>query len=234
MTVEVVSSAVLARELGLSDRAFTDLAAHRELPAIAVGNAWRVRRSALQAWVEDRSLGLTRHGDEVPSDSLPAFPFEDALRADQVMPNLKGHTAPAVLVELSNEAHRLGLVRNRLAFLGALLERESVLTSAVGDGLAFPRPLQSDSEQVDQPFLLFGRHPLGVDFRARDSRRVHFVVLLGIRQERPHVPWLGSVAQSLRDGTVQARLTSAPDRAELLSVLTGLLHGSSGQSDSRK
>jgi mannitol/fructose-specific phosphotransferase system IIA component (Ntr-type) len=134
--------------------------------------------------------------------------------------SLQGNTISKVLAELCAKAQDLGLISDRTWFLGALLERENLLPSAVGEGVAFPHTLERHPEQVRIPFMLVGRSTEGVDFSASDRKQVSFVVLLGLRFQELHLPWLNRLSRLLQKPDVQRELMAASDDRELHQALT--------------
>jgi mannitol/fructose-specific phosphotransferase system IIA component (Ntr-type) len=76
-----------------------------------------------------------------------------------------------VIEELSGLAHRLGLVRDKTWFVGALIQRENVFPGALGGGIAFLHTLRRNPEQIARPFMVLGRSLEGVEFDALDEDR---------------------------------------------------------------
>lgn len=52
MTDEILTIKQVADYLKVNERTIYRLAASAELPAFKVGNAWRFKRSALEAWIQ--------------------------------------------------------------------------------------------------------------------------------------------------------------------------------------
>jgi mannitol/fructose-specific phosphotransferase system IIA component (Ntr-type) len=93
----------------------------------------------------------------------------------------------------------------------------------VGEGVAFPHTLDRHPEQVRRPFLLVGRSPHGIDFGAPDGELVHLVVLMGLRYQKLHLPWLKHLSGVLRNPHVRDAIAAAPDAEAICEVLrTGL------------
>ncbi len=214
---ELLTTRELADYLRLNERTVLKLASQGEIPGVRLGNQWRFRRAVIDAWLDDRMLGV-RAPAPTPSREVPTFAFEEGFGPEHVLLDLRGKTAPQVLDELAAHAHALGLVMDKTWFLGALVERENVLSSAVGHGVAFPHTLKRHPEQVTRPFLLLGRTHAGVDFAARDGP-VHIVVLMGLRYQELHLPWLKRLSEVLRDDLVRAALMRAPDAEGVCAVL---------------
>lgn len=217
----LLTAAELAEYLRLNERTLLKLAGQGELPGVRLGNQWRFRRSVIDAWLDDRMLGV--RNSQLHSDSTwPAtFSFEEGFRPDHVIPTLRSRHKPGVLEELCARAAELGLIRDKTWFLGALLERENVLSSAVGAGVAFPHTLQRHPEQVVKPFLIVGRCHAGVAFAEPDTEPVRIVVLMGLRYQQLHLPWLSRLSALLRDAAVRSRLLSAQSASEIHELMVG-------------
>jgi PTS system nitrogen regulatory IIA component len=209
----------LADYLRVNERTVLKLAAQGELPAARLGNQWRFRRAVVDTWLDDQMLGVRQVEAAPAPGGPPTFRFDEGLALDHVIADLKGTYLNAAMEELVAKAAALGLVRDKTWFFGSILERENVLTSAVGGGVAFPHTLNRHPEHVMKPFLVFGRSAGGVDFRAADGARVHFIVLMGLRYQELHLPWLNRLSSVLRNTALQERLLACDDAAELHAIL---------------
>lgn len=210
----------LAEYLRLNERTVLKLVSRGDLPGVRLGNQWRFRKAVVDAWLDDQMLGLRPTSSQSPAArATTTFRFDDGFDAEHVVPELHGRTVTAVLEELAVHAHGLDLVRDRTWFLGALLERENVLSSAVGDGVAFPHTLVRHPERVRRPFLLLGRSGRGVDFEAPDGRPVHIIIVMGLRYEELHLPWLKRLTVALRHEDLRATILAAPDSAAIAAAL---------------
>jgi excisionase family DNA binding protein len=206
---DILTTKELADYLRLNERTILKLAAHGEIPGARLGNQWRFRKNVIDTWLDDQMLGVRRHWSEQAESAPATFEFGESFRPEHVVASLQGNTISKVLAELCAKAQDLGLISDRTWFLGALLERENLLPSAVGEGVAFPHTLERHPEQVRIPFMLVGRSTEGVDFSASDRKRVSFVVLLGLRFQELHLPWLNRLSRLLQKPDVQRELMAA-------------------------
>lgn len=216
---DLLTTKELAAYLRLNERTVLKLASQGELPGARLGNQWRFRRAVVDAWLDDQMLGVRPSSSPTHSDQRATFRFDDGFRAEHVVASLRGATVPAALEELAARARDLGLVVDKTWFLGALLERENVLTSAVGGGVAFPHTLNRHPDQVREPFLLVGRSVGGIDFGAMDGAPVHIVVLMGLRYQQLHLPWLRRLSIALRSPRVREAILAAPGAEAICEVL---------------
>src|SRR5260370_35541571 len=137
-----------------------------------------------------------------------------------VILELQGKSKAAMIVELAELGQRLGLVRDATWFVGALIQRENVMPSAMGNGLAFLPTLRRSPEQVVKPFLVLGRSREGVDFDALDAKPVHLFFVLGLKYDALHLPWLAQLVHMLTNPRPVRALPEAADAAAIYQRLS--------------
>ena len=206
----------LAGYLRLNERTVLKLAAAGDLPGARLGTQWRFRRDVIDAWLDDQMLGLRAGARGEPAHAVPAsLELDDCFRPDHVSADLAGTTMPAALQELAARAAELELIRDRTWFLGALIERENTLSSAVGSGVAFPHTLERHPDQVTRPFLVLGRSSRGIDFGAADGQPVQLIIVMGLRHQELHLPWLARLSRMLKSDQARRDILSAEDAAAI-------------------
>lgn len=217
MTVKQV-----ATYLNVNERTVLRLLADGALPGVRVGNQWRFRKAMIDAWIDDQTLGVTpRYIVPTPPDSpRRMLTLASCFEPGHILPELAGKTKTSVIVELVGLAQRLGLVRDETWFVGALIQRENVMPSAMGNGLAFLHTLRRNPEQVVRPFMVLGRSREGVDFDALDGRPVHLFFLLGLKYDELQLPWLAKLVQMLAQSGAVDALLQAPDAQALFDALS--------------
>jgi len=212
----------LADYLSVNERTVLKLVSEGTLPGMKLGNQWRFRKAMIDAWLDDQMLGVSPRYLEVARYTGPIkkmLELSSCFQPEQVLPELAAKSKGAAIEELAALAHRLGLVKDRTWFVGALLERENVMPSAIGNGIAFLHTLRRNPEQILRPFMVLGRSRDGIDFDALDGRPTHLFFVLGLKFEELHLPWLQKLSQLLgREGAVQS-LLDAPDAEALFREL---------------
>lgn len=103
--------------------------------------------------------------------------------------------------------------------LHALLARESLGPTGVGQGVALPHARLSGLDEVVGVFLLL-ENP--IDFDAVDRQKVDILFALFAPEEAgvEHLKALALVSRTLRDGGLCAKLRANPDPAKLYTILT--------------
>lgn len=212
----------IAEYLSLNERTVLKLVTEGTVPGVKLGSQWRFRKAMIDAWLDDQMLGVVpRYLDGPKLDGSPRRMLELAacFQPGLILPELTARSKNGVIEELAAFAHRLALVRDKTWFVGALIERENILPSAIGNGIAFLHSLRRNSEQVVRPFMVLGRSRDGVDFDALDGRPTHLFFVLGLKYEELHLPWLHKLSQMFaRDEAVKI-LLDAPDAPTLYEAL---------------
>ncbi len=215
----------LAGYLGLNQRTVLKLAGEGEVPGIRLGAQWRFKRDVIDAWLDDHMLGV-RAPAPAPASAVRvarAFTLEECLTEAQVVPALASRSFTGALGELAALAGALELVRDKTWFLGALVERENVLPTAVGNGIAFPHTLARHPEHVQRPFILVGRSHHGLDAQAPDAKPVELLFVMGLRYQELHLPWLARLSGALSKRGARTGLLAAKGRRELHACLRDLV-----------
>ena len=103
--------------------------------------------------------------------------------------------------------------------LSELLEREKVLSTAVGNGVAIPHPRRPlmKTEADQRMYVCYLRTPL--DMQAPDSRKVHALFILLTSNTQFHIKALSELARLLRSPEFKKVLESHPDADELIAAI---------------
>jgi mannitol/fructose-specific phosphotransferase system IIA component (Ntr-type) len=75
-----------------------------------------------------------------------------------------------IIKELVELAAKSSMVRDKEELMAAVLEREKLVTTGVGYGVAFPH---AKTRAIKGITIAFGRSEVGVEFEAMDKKPVH-------------------------------------------------------------
>jgi excisionase family DNA binding protein len=212
----------LAGYLNLNERTVLRLVTEGVLPGVKVGNQWRFRKAMIDTWLDDQMLGVTpRMVDEPKLVVSPRAMLELAscFEVSHIIPELKAPTKNGVVEELAGLAGELGLVRDKTWFIGALIERENVMPSATGRGIAFLHTIKRNPQQVTRPFMVLGRSKQGVDFDSLDGQPTHLFFVLGLRIQELHLPWLAKLSSMFATRQAVDLVLAARDANAIYEVI---------------
>jgi mannitol/fructose-specific phosphotransferase system IIA component (Ntr-type) len=146
------------------------------------------------------------------------LPLEDLLPDQAIITNLRANTALGVIEELAARAYTNGWLADKPWFVGAVVERESLASTAMEGGVAFLHTRAKDKGKIARPFMIVGRSWSGIPFGAPDGAPTYLFFLLGLKYDRLHLPILGRLARALRNPATIAKLRSlsSPDQVRAL------------------
>jgi len=212
----------LAAYLSVNERTLLKLVSEGEIPGVKIGNQWRFRKAMIDAWLDDQMLGVVPRRFEVKGTESPhrrMLALESCFQPNHIIPELAASTKMGVVEELAGLAHRLGLVRDQAWFVHALIERENIMPSAVGNGVVFLHTMYRHPEHVVRPFMVLGRSTRGVDFDALDGNLTHLFFILGLKFYVLYLPWLAKLSQMFAGADATRALLEAPTAEAIFEVL---------------
>jgi excisionase family DNA binding protein len=206
----------LAVYLHLDEATVNKLVANGKIPAIQLERQWRFKKAAIDEWIEQQLVGDDESFTDVP-DGMK-LPLEDLLPDQAIITNLRANTALGVIEELAARAYTNGWLADKPWFVGAVVERESLASTAMEGGVAFLHTRAKDKGKIARPFIVVGRSWSGIPFGAPDGNPTFLFFLLGLKYDRLHLPILGRLARALRNPATIAKLRalSSPDQVRAL------------------
>ena len=176
------------------------------LPVCRVKNQYRFNRTDLLEWALANQVSLSSGMLEHEGPVEPALPsLAEALAAGGIHPKVVGRDKAAVLSAIV-ALLRLPEAVDRSLLLEALLVRESLGSTAIGEGIAIPHPRHPIVLNVGQPIvtLCFLEHP--IDFEALDDQPVGILFTLITPTTRSHLRLLSRLMFVLRAPEVKQAL----------------------------
>lgn len=207
----------LAVYLHLDEGTVNKLVAAGKIPSIQLERQWRFKKTAIDQWIQDQLVGDEESFVDVP-DGMK-LPLEDLLPDQAIITNLRASTPIAVIEELAARAYTNGWLADKPWFVGAVVERESLASTAMEGGVAFLHTRAKDKGKIARPFMVVGRSWEGIPFGAADGQPTYLFFLLGLKYDRLHLPILGRLARALRNPATIAKLRSLSSPDQLRALL---------------
>ncbi|GAI91526.1 unnamed protein product, partial [marine sediment metagenome] len=140
--------------------------------------------------------------------------FCEYLRLDQVIFNLKATDKIQALEELLDVLVKLNYIKNKKPVLTRIIDRERLVTTAIGHGIALPHARLDTGGDIA---VVVGRSVAGLDFEAVDDKKVHVIILI---VWNPSIPGLfnhlfAGLAQFLIKPGFRDRIFNARSKKEL-------------------
>ncbi|MBF0479814.1 MAG: PTS sugar transporter subunit IIA [Candidatus Omnitrophica bacterium] len=217
----VMTTKDLAEYLKLNEKTIIKMAQNKELPGVKVGNQWRFHlgtidqhlktSSALPVKNEDFNYGQ-RTSEEILS--LSRLTDENLIEL-----NLKAKNKDDLLKKLVKIAVDAGITDKSKDLLEQLKKRETMLTTAIGNGVAVPHLRNPSNIYFSKPSIIIARCVDGIDYNAPDNKKVHLFIMVCAMNEYIHLRLLSNVARLLRSKTFLTTVLEAETSLDILKSI---------------
>ena len=142
----------------------------------------------------------------------------EILSGKSVIVGLAGQTKREILEELVDVLEVGDKIVDREKVLEAVLQREEIMSTGVGHGIAIPH---GKSEYVKELGGVLGIKSEGVDFDALDGQStfIFFLLVSPMDVSGPHIKALARISRLLKGEDFRKELISASDREAAIRIL---------------
>ncbi len=132
--------------------------------------------------------------------------------------DLSASTKEDIIKELVDLAARSSMVRDKEELLAAVLEREKLVTTGVGYGVAFPH---AKTRAIKGIIIAFGRSEVGVEFESMDKKPVHLLFLIAAPEDAigAHLNVMARLSYVMKSEKNRERLMRAKTAGEVMLIL---------------
>jgi len=146
----------------------------------------------------------------------------DFLSKKAILTDIKSAKKEEVIKELVDALVTTGEIEKRCRnkLIEALMTRESLGSTAIGQGIAIPH---AKSDCVDKLIAAFGLSRKGVDFDSLDGEPAYIFFLLVAPQDSagPHLKALARISRLLKDKYFRDSLRACTDDKSIVKIIAG-------------
>jgi fructose-specific phosphotransferase system IIA component len=131
---------------------------------------------------------------------------------------LKSASKEDAIVELVDLVSLSTMVKDRDQLLSDVLERENLVTTGVGYGVAFPHAKTSAVKGI---VIAFGRSTNGIDFDAMDHKPVNLFFLIAAPEDAigAHLNVMARLSYLMKSETNRQKLMEAGSPGDVLALM---------------
>jgi len=144
-----------------------------------------------------------------------------SLKENLIDLELQGKNKNEIISELVELLSKSRKIRNKKLFFKAMLEREKLGSTGIGNGVAIPH---AKSEGVGDFIIAFARKDTGIDFGALDGEKTYlFFALASSKNEvGGHLKVLAEISHLVRDKFIVELLRRAQNKKEILKIISDI------------
>lgn len=133
--------------------------------------------------------------------------------------SLESKDKKGVIKELVDLIHAARKLKNKNDFFKAMLEREKIGSTGIGNGVAIPHV---KSKLVDDFILIFARKEEGIDFGALDGENTYLFFALASPADNigGHLKILSEISRMVKDKFIVECLRKAENKKDVLTIIS--------------
>ncbi len=142
-----------------------------------------------------------------------------SLKENLIDLELQGKNKNEVIGELVELLSKSRKIRNKKLFFKAMLEREKLGSTGIGNGVAIPH---AKSEGVGDFIIAFARKDSGIDFGALDGEKTYlfFAMASSKNEVGGHLKVLAEISRVVRDKFIVELLRKAKNKKEIVKIIS--------------
>lgn len=190
--------------------------AQEKLPMHQVSSQYRFNRAELLEWATAKSVPISPKMMEEPEDAfIPSL--EEALCSGGIHYRVGGGDKESVLRSVVNILALPEEVDRKFLFQ-VLLARESLGSTAVGEGIAIPHVRNPITLHVTKPLMALCFLETPIDFHAMDGKPVHTLFTIVSPTIKAHLNLLSKLSLGLRSPDFAGVVSRVGSREEILQA----------------
>ena len=228
MPYRTMSLEDFAKHIGMDAREVQRLADRGKIPGQKIGGQWRFYRAKVTEWLQvemhtlddkrlteiDRSMGTDETGQFADADDV----VTSLIGLESINLSLPANTRDSVLRELGKLASQTSLLWDPEGLHEALVNRESLGSTALPNGVAIPHPRQPMPYVSAEPMICLARTSRGIPFGTPNGGLTSIFFLICCHDDRHHLRVLARLMRILgRDTVSQMHQVQTPE--EMLELL---------------
>ena len=142
----------------------------------------------------------------------------DILSLESTIVDLKEESKEDIIAELVNSLPVGDAITDRDQVLQAVLDREKIMSTGIGDGIAIPH---GKSAAATELVAAMGTQRRGVDFDALDGEPafVFFLLVSPANVSGPHIKALARISRLLKNEEFKKKLIDANSAEEIIATI---------------
>ncbi|MCT6867960.1 PTS sugar transporter [Gilliamella apicola] len=146
----------------------------------------------------------------------------NVIRNDMIFLNKKINSKQEALLFLTEKAQQVGIINTQNEFLNKVLDREAIVSTAVGYQIAMPH---GKSTVVQQPFVGFLRTTELFNWSEQDNEMVNMIFLIGVPEENEdniHLKVISQLSKNLLNDSFREQLENLQNNTQIYSLLSSI------------
>ena len=212
----------VASYLKLAEKTVLRMAQKGEIPSVKIASQWRFMRPVIDNWLMKRMSTSQADGMSDFLKTVSTIPISRLTGHNKILLDVPSGSKEEVLAHLIRPLACEKSITNEKAFLQKLIEREQMVSTAIGKKIALPHLRHPDPAIVVTPAVVIGMCREGVDFASIDGADTVLFFLISANDEIVHLRILSKINQLLKQSDIVSNFLRAKTEEDVLTTLIDL------------
>jgi len=215
----------LARQLGQDRREIEKLVNRGRIPCRKISGEWQFHPTEITHWLEqemreysDRQLAAVEESNLTRSPETEP-PETNLLHLENIQVPLQARTRRSVLESLVEAAGQTWQIWEPATVLKAVLERENLVSTAFGNGVAIPHSRNPLPEALGESIIAYGRTSSGIPFGGPRGELTDIFFLVLCRDTQTHLRTLARLGRLIQTPGFLDTLRDAEDSQSSYEII---------------
>ncbi len=217
---EIMTLSEVAQYLKVAEKTVLRMINKGEIPCTKVASQWRFIRSMIDDWLLSRMQVVPRNDlARILVSDKELVPVSRIVKEERSVFPLKPGTKKEIILQLITPLKEQNLIKNTDLFLENLLNREKLMSTGIGQGIALPHLRKPEENLIPGPEIIIGICPEGTDYHSIDNQPVHLFFLIITDSEVVHLRIMSKLTSLLRLTDLPSKLIKVKNRSNITKIL---------------
>jgi PTS system nitrogen regulatory IIA component len=188
-----------------------------KIPAYKINHQYRFNKAEINEWILNNKVTVSSKVLDLNLSKAPAS-LADLLKRGGVFSGIKGSSAKEIISDAVEEINVPPEI-TRQALLSSLIEREEMMPTSIGKGIAIPHARNPIITDLNHESISICYLEKAVDYGAIDNLPVHTVFIVLSANPRRHLEMLAKLLYLCQQEEFMDRLVKRSSPAEIMSFI---------------
>lgn len=216
---DIMTLTDIADYLKIAPKTVSRMIQRGEIPCMKIAGQWRFKKSVIDTWLKSKMNFSEEHNLVSLMDiDSKLVPLSRLLAKNMIIMHIKPGSIEDILASLVKPLKEHGIITESQKLLSNLLAREHMVSTAVGNGTAFPHIRNVRENPANLPPIVMGICPEGTDYGCLDGSLTHVFYLLLADSETVHLRILSRLAAFARKPKTLESILEAKSPDQILRI----------------
>jgi excisionase family DNA binding protein len=217
---KLLTVAEVSAYLDISQKSVLRMIKSGDLPAVKVASQWRFVKESIDAWIISKMDAGRQSGLSVlMEDTAADVPLSRLFNENLIFLRGELESRDDILRFVSECLYERGLIEDSSLYYSRLIDRENLVSTGVGHGIALPHLRNPDENKSCAPVICFYRSEMGINWNSHDKKDVDLVFLIHSGSDIVHLRMLAKLNKFLNKADSLKILKNCKSSEEVISYL---------------